>query len=168
MEIFIVLIICGFVIWVVLNQKWQAPTTTQADKKTLHAYETRGNIFVNQAENAFFYALIRHMPRGFHVFTKVRLEDVLRVRLDIKDQRLKWQYRGRIKSRHVDFVICKGDGSFVCAIELDGSSHKTAQAELSDSFKDAIFSHAQFPLYRLQTGDDFDAYAKGLWNNIQK
>lgn len=167
MEIIIVLILCVFLAYFVFTPKWQAPTTRPADKKTMRAYETRTNIFVNAGESAFFYALIRHMPNGYHVFTKVRLEDILRVRTDIKDQKLKWQYRGRIKSRHVDFVICKSGGEFVCAIELDGTSHQTENAQLSDTFKNAIFKNAGLPLHRVLMGTDFDVFSREFWRNSQ-
>lgn len=168
MEIGIVLLICGILaVGFMLYGKgtWQAPKSTQADAQTLRAYETRPSIFVNTAERVFFKTLLRHMPHGYHVFAKVRLEDILTVRQDIKIPKLRWQYRGRIKSRHVDFAICNAQGEYVCVIELDGGSHQNTDAEMVDNFKNAIFHHAHLPLYRVQVGQDFDAFSRKMWKN---
>jgi len=97
---------------------------------------------------------------------KVRLEDILRVKRAIKDTRLRWQYRGRIKSRHVDFVICDGRGRVIYAIELDGRSHMADEAKMVDGFKDAIFKHAGIPLLRTKTGADFNFFSQTLWQDI--
>lgn len=146
--------------------KWQDPASTQADPQALQAYEARPSLFVNGSEKSLFAALNRYKPVGFHVMIKVRLEDVLRVSGNIKDGRLRWQYRGRIKSRHVDYVICDDSGQFLCAIELDGSSHIGGEAEMVDGFKDAIFKHAGIRLLRLKTGVNFDQYSQKLWLDI--
>lgn len=165
-EVLVILFLCGVLAYVFLKQGWQTPQSTQADPKTLRAYERRQSIFVNGAELAFFKALDRHKPTAFHVFTKVRLEDILQVRPNIKDKQKHWQYRGRIKSRHVDYVICDGKGRFVCAIELDGSSHRLRQTDMTDRFKDRIFSHAGLTLYRVKTGEDFANWASSLWAKL--
>lgn len=169
MEIGIVVLICGIlaIAYSVFGRgTWQAPKSTQADAQAMQAYEARANIFVNGAEQALFNALLRHKLQGYHVFTKVRLEDILQVRTSIKDAREKWQYRGRIKSRHVDFLICDRGGAYVCAIELDGAAHHNAEAQMTDDFKDTIFLHAQLPLYRVRTGEDFSQYSQALWTKI--
>ena len=165
-EVFIVLLLCSVLAFVFLKQGWQTPRSTQANQKTLRAYERRQSIFVNGAELAFFKALDRYKPSAFHIFTKVRLEDILKVRSGIKDKQKHWQYRGRIKSRHMDYVICDGKGRFICAIELDGSSHRTGQTDMTDRFKDSIFRHAGLTLYRVKTGEDFSAWAAHMWAEI--
>lgn len=169
MEIGIVLLMCGVlaVAFVVYGRgTWQAPKSTQADAQAVRAYETRLSIFVNTAEQVFFKTLLRHMPHGYHVFAKVRLEDILTVRHDIKPAKARWQYRGRIKSRHVDFAVCNAQGRYVCAIELDGNAHHTTEAEMVDNFKNAIFHHAGLPLYRVKVGQDFDAFSRKMWEKI--
>jgi len=143
--------------------KWQDPKTTRADTQTLKAYEARESLFVNAPEQALFTALLRHKRAGFHIMAKVRLEDILSVNRDIKDARLRWQYRGRIKSRHVDFAICDGRGRIVWAIELDGRSHLGQEAIMVDEFKNMIFKHAGIILLRTKTGSDFNFFAQTLW-----
>ena len=148
------------------SPKWQRPQSTQADNRTLHAYEARPSLFVNSSERAFFKALLKNKPAQYHVFAKVRLEDILRVRSDIKNEQARWHYRGRVKSRHPAFVVCDTSGHFICAIELDGSANRGEEAAMVDSFKDEIFRNAGLTLYRARTGVDFAIYTRKLWENI--
>lgn len=143
------------------------PKSKPADARTIKAYKTRHNLFAGSAERALFSALIKDAPDGYHVFSKVRLEDIIGVKPQ-KDLRLHWQYRGRIKSRHVDFLICDKGGQFICAIELDGPSHNTREAEMIDGFKDAVFSHVGLKLYRVQVGTNFERFAQNLWAQISR
>ncbi len=165
-EIALIMVFCVGLAFVYRKASWQTPQSSSADQQTLQSYERRQSIFVNGAELAFFKALERHKPIGFYVFSKVRLEDILQVRRSIKDRKKYWQYRGRIKSRHVDFVLCNGAGQFLCAVELDGSSHNSRQTKMTDSFKDGIFAHAGLPLYRIQTGENFARQAVNVWAEI--
>lgn len=169
MEIIAVILVCGLLVsgYFLRPKKWQDPGSTQAGELALQAYEARPSLFVNSSERALFTALNRRRPDGFYVMAKVRLEDVLRVGEHIKDGHLRWQYRGRIKSRHVDFVICDDKGRFLCAVELDGRSHRSGEAEMVDGFKNAIFEHAGILLFRVKTGVDFDAYSQNLWQKIR-
>ncbi|MEE9272454.1 MAG: DUF2726 domain-containing protein [Robiginitomaculum sp.] len=154
------------VLALVLWKPWRAPKSTPANKKTLQAYEMRRSVFVNGAEVAFFKALLASKPDNAHVFTKVRLEDILRVRKFIKDQKQVWKYRGRIKSRHVDFALCDNDGQFICVVELDGQAHTKPENILVDRFKDTIFQNAGLDLYRVKVGDDFYQAAREIWNRV--
>ncbi len=167
MEIVVVILVCALLVFGFLLRRpnWQDPGSTQADAQALQAYEARPSLFVNGSERALFAALIRHKPGGYHVMTKVRLEDILRVSGDIKDGHLRWQYRGRIKSRHVDFIICDAGGRVLCAVELDGNSHRSDEAKMVDGFKDCIFKHAGLRLSRIKTGVNFDQYAQNLWSD---
>ena len=98
--------------------------------------------------------------------SKVRLEDILGVRDEIKDGRLRWRYRLRIKSRHVDFALCNDDGHILCAIELDGTAHNSDEAKMVDGFKDAIFKNAGLPLIRLTTDQDLNRAARTIWSKM--
>jgi len=159
-----ILLVFGFSL---RRSKWQDPQNTYADADTVRAYTARESLFVNRPELALFTALNRHKPGGSHVMAKVRLEDILRVDHAVKDGRLRWQYRGRIKSRHVDFVLCDAAGRFLCALELDGNSHENAEAKMVDGFKDAIFKHAGLKLLRVNTGDNFDFVSRNIWQGVQ-
>lgn len=78
---------------------------------------------------------------------KVRMEDFLTV----TDMQNRAKYRGRIKSRHIDFVICNEDLYMLAGLELDDSSHNSAAAQEADRFKDNVFQTIGLPLYRIAT-----------------
>ncbi|MCF6274785.1 MAG: DUF2726 domain-containing protein [Robiginitomaculum sp.] len=168
MELIVIILICGLLVagFFLRRPKWQDPKSTKADKAALFAYEARQSLFVNRSELALFAALNRYKRDGFHVMAKVRLEDILQVCGNLSDKRLRWQYRGRIKSRHVDFVLCDNAGRFLCAVELDGSSHKGDEAQMVDEFKDAIFKNAGILLVRINTGDDFGQFSRNVWKQF--
>ena len=61
------------------------------------------------------------------------------------------KYRGYIKSRHVDFLICDKDLHIKAGLELDDSSHETKQAAQTDKFKNELFESIGLPLFRIKT-----------------
>jgi len=87
--------------------------------------------------------------------SKTRLEDIIRVKPNIKGQ-ARWHLRGRVKSRHVDYLITDHNGIPLAAIELDGASHNK-EALAADKLKDGLFNAAGLPLIRVRTATDFHA-----------
>lgn len=83
---------------------------------------------------------------------KVRLEDLAEVTV----QKNYMKYRGYIKSRHVDFIICDCNLNVIGAIELDDSSHYQKKAQAVDYFKDNFFRTIGIPLFRIKTVDDYN------------
>lgn len=160
-----ILLAALLLLWLVfrLRRKWTPPHSTPADALTLKGYQVCDSLFVNAPERALFQVLVRTKPRHGHVMSKVRLEDILSVRDEIKDGRLRWRYRQRIKSRHVDFALIDEEGRFLCAIELDGTAHNNAQVQMVDDFKDRIFKNAGLPLIRLRTDQDLPRAARQIW-----
>lgn len=53
--------------------------------------------------------------KGFIICPKVRMEDFLSV--TVKDKRQLMKYRGYIKSRHIDFMICDS-ALHICSCEI--------------------------------------------------
>ena len=76
-----------------------------------------------------------------------------------------WTLRGRVKSRHVDYLITDINGRPAAAIELDGSSHNK-EALAADMLKDGIFESTGLPLIRVSTQSDFNHAAKRIINQI--
>lgn len=83
---------------------------------------------------------------------KVRLEDFIRV-----TARERMKYRGYIKSRHVDFLICDSSLHILAAIELDDPSHDSEQAKQTDHFKNRLYAAIGLPLFRIKTGQNYAA-----------
>ena len=142
-----------------------APEVSPLAKDDLRAFEGAPSLWVNGAEAAMFAALCRHMPPGFHVHGKVRLEDIIRVRRGLPEK-LRWAARGRVKSRHVDYVITTQKGRPVLAIELDGRAHNPKTPSEADKVKTALFRAAKIPLRRILVGEDFDLIAATIGGEL--
>lgn len=138
------------------------PEVAPIAKEDLRAFEAAPSLWVNTAEAAMFAALCRHMPPGFHVHGKVRLEDIIRVRRKGLSEKARWAARGRVKSRHVDYLITDRTGRPVLAIELDGRSHNLKNPSEADKVKTSLFKAAGIPLRRILVGENFDEKAAGL------
>ncbi len=88
--------------------------------------------------------------------SKVRLEDIIEVKPQIQNQKVRWHLRNRVKSRHVDFLIINKNGHPVFAIELDGASHSDSKATNADDLKNGLFRAVNIPLWRVKTGENFE------------
>ena len=94
-----------------------------------------------------FYRILKERCDHYHLLIcpKVRMEDFLYV----TDRRNLNQYRGYIKSRHIDFILCDRDLYMLAGVELDDTSHNTSAAEKTDAFKNNVFKKIGVPLYRI-------------------
>lgn len=142
------------------------PSSTQLPDDFEKYYVPARSLFVNKSERAFFIILSQQLSYDYLLMAKTRLEDVIGVRKTLRDPKLLWSLRGRVKSRHVDFLICARNGTPLMAIELDGSSHGSADAENGDDLKDRIFRAAGLPFVRVSTRDDFDVAATHIIGNL--
>lgn len=66
-----------------------------------------------------------------------------------RDYKTRQRYRGYIKSRHIDFLLCDSDLNIIAGIELDDSSHNKANAKKVDMLKDDVFTAINVPLFRV-------------------
>lgn len=155
-ETVLILVVFGLIIYMALGRGgFSPPKTKPSGPETYRQFEAVNSLFVNRAERALFDILIRQIPRGFHVMSKVRLEDIIQVKRPLNNTRAGWVLRGRVKSRHVDFLIIDHMGHPKLAIELDGSSHQNEDSRNADNLKNGLFEAAKIPLKRIQVGSDF-------------
>lgn len=107
------------------------------------------------AERKFFEILEKiAIEHDSYLFVKVRLEDLLWLPKNTENK-LKW--RGYVRSRHIDFVLCdKENIRPFCAIELDDSTHNTIKAQGIDKMKDKILTAAGLPILRLPVKNFYD------------
>ena len=86
---------------------------------------------------------------------KVRMEDFINVEVD--EYAKKQSHRGKIKSRHIDFMICDSNLNILAGIELDDKSHDKEKAKETDRFKDQVFLDIRIPLYRVKVQNGTNA-----------
>ncbi len=95
-----------------------------------------------------FYIVLKNLcdQNNLLICPKVRMEDFLTV----TDEENTLRYRGFIKSRHIDFLICNSKLYLLAGLELDDSSHLTPEALVHDMFKSQVFHAIQVPLFRVK------------------
>lgn len=110
-------------------------------------YEKK-NLLSNN-ERAFYKRLKQITPKyNLCILSKVRLEDIIKVKNNLNPSE-KASARGRIKSRHVDFVLAdENELDVKLLIELDDSSHRFKKAKEIDIFKNKLFEDVDLPYIR--------------------
>lgn len=112
------------------------------------AYEKRKN-FLSPAERSFFGVLEQVIDGKYYIFPKVRFEDIVQVKKGVERKKA-YGLRGRIKSRHIDFVLCdKSTLEVQICIELDDTSHKRKDRIERDAFVDKVLEISSIPIVRI-------------------
>ena len=111
-------------------------------------------------EKDLFKNLNRRLGDKYLIFSKVRIEDFV----GVKKQGLKkgehFGLRNRIKSRHVDFLICDLiDVKPLLAIELDGKSHNSYKRKERDNYLDRVYSGIGLKYLHIRVGSNFEQEA---------
>lgn len=105
--------------------------TAESEKK--YPYEKK--MLLTKTEYAFYVLLKKECDKNnLLICPKVRMEDFLTVTDPDKNK-----YRGYIKSRHIDFIICNSKLYLLAGIELDDPSHYNISSAEIDLMKDKIF-----------------------------
>lgn len=114
------------------------------------AYEKKN--LLTKAEYSFWKMLYASCEeRKLIICPKVRMEDFLSVTKTEKKEVMR--YRGYIKSRHIDFIICDNALHILAGIELDDNSHKKEDVRKVDEMKNKIFENIKVPLYRVNMSE---------------
>ena len=132
--------------------------------KKKYPYEKR--MLLTKTEYAFYKILKAECDkRGYLICPKVRMEDFLYV----TNEKEKAKYRGYVKSRHIDFIICDSELYMLCGIELDDPSHDSKKAQKIDRFKDDVFETIGVPLYRIKVVDgNYREQLNKAFKNLKK
>jgi very-short-patch-repair endonuclease len=116
-------------------------------QEELLPYHKKEYFFTINERNFFITLELIAAQNNLLLFAKVRLEDLVQVPRYTRNI-LKW--RGYIRSRHIDFVLCdKGAIKPICAIELDDSTHYMEESRRVDRLKNRILESAGLPLVRI-------------------
>ena len=105
-----------------------------------------------------FYKRLKKITDKYnlHILSKVRMEDIIKVKDGLTYSETQ-SARGRIKSRHIDFIIAEPEYlKVLLAIELDDNSHKYKKSVESDKFKNDVFNSVGLPYIRTYGYDDIE------------
>lgn len=120
----IALIIAAIILWILIRLHERLP------------YELNETI-LTERERAF-YRILKPIADSLElqICPKVRVADIVSIKKGTRD----WQkWFNKIRSKHVDFLLCDYDMNIVLIIELDDRSHETERAKKNDALKNAIF-----------------------------
>ncbi|MCH6257413.1 DUF2726 domain-containing protein [Puniceicoccaceae bacterium K14] len=111
-------------------------------------FESRGTL-LTPTESKFFNVLSTVISDEKLISCKVRLEDIVSVKRGL-DKNEEYGLRGRVKSRHIDFVVTEKKTSKIeLLIELDDPSHYSKEAIKADTFKNELTKSVGVPLLRI-------------------
>jgi len=129
------------------NTYRQSASTNKADTKGNY----QATSLLTPTEQKFYNLLLLEcMKINMNVYPKVRIEDFINA--VGKDR---YVNRNRIKSRHIDFLICDSNVKVKLAIELDDYTHNTREAAELDEFKNQLMKEVGIRLFRVKVKDDY-------------
>ena len=121
-------------------------------KKEIFPYEAVN--LMTKTERHFFDTLWKTASAQFHIFTKMKLIEIIRV---IPKSENYMSFKGKIQQSHVDFVLCDKDTlRTVVIIELDDKSHESEKARKRDEFKNKALEAANIPLVRIEASRSYE------------
>jgi hypothetical protein len=124
---------------------------------------------MDKKEKEFFDVLSQNLGDDFLVFSKVRIEDFIGV--DSKGLRYgeNGGKRNRIKSYHVDFLICdKNITKPLMVVELDGSSHKRLDRIERDERFNRLYEKVGLNFQHIKIGDNFEEATESIREELLK
>lgn len=134
-----------------IKEKPAAPTPEASRSVPEHLPVSTKRYFFSPDENQFFRSLETALEgTTYRVFPNVRLSDLFKINTGL-DKSEYASVRGRLKDRHVDFLVVDAGKDFapVLALELDGTSHQQEKQQHSDAVKDVVFRSAGLKLLRV-------------------
>lgn len=143
------LIILAIVIWILIRSYQKLP------------YELNETILTERERS--FYRILKPIADKLElqICPKVRVADIVSIKKGTKD----WQkWFNKIRSKHVDFLLCDYDMNIVLMIELDDSSHETERAKRNDALKNAIFGDRLVRIRSLK--EDVEAVISGALKKL--
>lgn len=143
---------------------FSSPNKKSITQLTEYPYEKK--MLLTKTEYAFYNILKRKCDENnLLICPKVRMEDFL----NVTDRKNILKYRGYIKSRHIDFMICDDKLRLLAGLELDDSSHQNKDAADVDEFKNKVFETIQLPLFRVKTSQGaYEAQLDSIIHKVNK
>lgn len=112
---------------------------------------------LTETELKFYKILFPIIKKKYHISMKVRLEDIIQVSGKFNNKE-RWSHRGRIKSRHIDFVLCDKRTLEIChCIELDDKSHNRKDRIVRDKFVDWALKNSGISVIHIKTARTYSS-----------
>lgn len=136
-----------------INNIKNASTPSAPKNTSIQELPYRRKFLLTKSEYYFYKQLKNKCDElNYLICPKVRLEDIA----EVTTKQNANKYRGYIKSRHVDFIICDSNLAPIAAIELDDYSHNTKAAKRTDEFKNNLFNKIGLPLHRIHVKNNYE------------
>ncbi len=119
---------------------------------------------LTKTEARFYLILKEILQNDYLIFSKVKIGDDILYLPNYSFQRE--ANRNRIKSRHVDFLICNNYTKPLLAIELDDYTHNRTSRIERDNFIDEVFEDAGLPILHIPVSYNYDK--EDLLNKIKE
>lgn len=141
----IAILVIALVLKETVLQKEKQMDAAKRTNPDYYPYEKK--MLLTKTEYAFYKILKQKCDEhDLLICPKVRMEDFV----SVTDKKQTMKYRGYIKSRHIDFMLCDKNLHIVAGVELDDNSHNTKNAIETDHFKDQVFKKIGIPLHRVK------------------
>lgn len=128
-------------------------------------YEKK-NYFLTMNELSFYRVLINHIENNklkYVIIPRANLKEFIYV--TEYDKSIHTIYWNKIKSKHVDFLICTENLHPIIAIELDDKSHQNYDRITRDDFVNNLFKHIKIKLIHIKASEFYnDETIKNLFN----
>ena len=113
------------------------------------------NSFFTDNEKGFFNILHNiSLKYNTILFSKVRLADIIYMK-NIDKSNIK--YWNKIKSKHVDFIVCSPNKfEILFIIELDDSTHNRKNRIDRDEFVDKALFTVNLPIFHIEVSDNYN------------
>ncbi len=152
-----------FIIILVLKELVEQKAKESTPKENSNYYPYEKKMLLTKTEYAFYKILKKKCDEhNLLICPKVRMEDFLTV----TDKKNVMKYRGYIKSRHIDFMLCNKDLHIIAGVELDDNSHKKEKAQAADHFKNQVFCKINIPLFRIKTSGKYEEQLDTVLNTL--
>ena len=112
-------------------------------------------------ENEFkFYTKLKELTDKYNyiIFVKVRLADMIST--------TNYTDFNKIKSKHIDFIVCNQKTEFIKFIELDDTTHQRQKNMENDIKKDKILKNVGVEIFRIKT-NEIDKKLEELENSFK-
>lgn len=158
--IIIAILIIAVILLILKNRKPQTIAVPEAEEAEVKADEIlpyKKKLLLTKNEWRF-YKDIKPIANKYnlHILAKIRMADLVEVDGNI-DKKDKQKYFNRIKSKHIDFALCKQDNlQILCLVELDDSSHNNKNRVKRDELIEKIYEKAGYKLIRVYGAASFE------------